>query len=62
MQLNILKTFVSIPGSTFKNYCTDFFIFIYFFKTTTEVNHGCGPPAIKAGFQVPDTQHIRFPT
>jgi len=28
----------------------------------TEVSHSHGPPAIKAVFQVPDTQYIRFPT
>jgi hypothetical protein len=28
----------------------------------TEVKHRCGPLAVKAEFQVPDTQHIRFPT
>lgn len=39
-----------------------FIFLLFFFSLMTEVSHSHGPPAIKATFQVPDTQYIRLPT
>lgn len=56
----VLRTAVSIPGSTFKNYCTDYFLFLLKFL----INRGqrMGPLATEAGLPVQDTQHSRFLT